>query len=733
MPRIPARRITAALRAAGPSRIMGERGFPDLPGYLQGTPWAQSPYSLEFPKAVKLVPTVYTCVTRIAEDIASLQPTFYRRKKDGQLEKIEREKGNIADRWEQANPVQNCFQLEVARQASMDLSGTGYLFVDRHKIKDPSVIDLWNLPGHLVEVVPGPNRIPLGYVFTYEGKPWWIDFENMIPFPHWHPEGEFAGLSPLEAARLSYETRFNSAQWNSEFYRKGAAVSGVYTTTERARALTSEKAKEYKEELMARHSGIMRAFEPVILDGLKYERGGITHKEMAFLESNASSDADVCRVYKIQPAIIGIREGGMLSDTGVQADMIQHITSCLGPRLKIRDMILTEWLCPLFGEDIVAQTDLSGVPAIAKQNLELADMAAKLVGKIWSVNEARQVSGKPPTGKPEHDEVTSEVEQQAQIDAKAAEQAAQIDAGNADKPKPKPKQPVAESAPMPESLRSWGLELRDDSDDLLEDEEHDRFYLERELARLIKSRGRLAAAEVGVKLALDAQALTVQRFVQAKSAIAIRNVNDTTRSKLRETLVKLTGPGTTASFEEIKRAIDGVFQGRRANVVTIARTETLPAFNFATLEGWRQSGEVEAKVWSTSNDEVVRHAHNELEGVEVAMGQVWTMRGDDGKDYVCEYPGDETLPPELKINCRCTVDAVVSERLSKLGITMTRVAKKARAEAMLAASEAHVRGIFRRMLARQRRRVQERIERKFKDRARVALRPVTTIEELLAR
>lgn len=709
--RTPARRTTSALKALGGGRPLGaDVGFPDLPPYLQGMPWPGSMYALEFPKAAALVPIVYTCITRIAEDIAKHQPTFYRVKANGEREKIERQKGNITDRWLQANPLQNAFQLEVSRQASMDMTGTGYLYIDRHKISDPSVIDLWNLPGHMVEVVPGPGRIPLGYLFSFHGARYFIDFEDLIPFPHWHPEGDFAGLSPLEAARISYETRWNAGLWNQQFYKKGAQVAGVYTTTERARSITAKDAKAYQEELRAKFMGIDRAFDPVILDGLKFERAGITHKEMAFLETGMRTDADVCRVYKVQPAMVGIHDGAKLGDSGDKVDYLQHIESCLGPRWKMRDLVLTEWFCPLFGEDIIAETDTSHIPAIAEQMLNLATLAANLVGKTYSLNEARAVTGKPPTGKPEDDEVRDPVAEQAKLDAAAA-------AADAGKPEPKPKPedaPEKKSAPAVVNLRAWGLELRDDSDDLLEDEQQDILYLEKELARLIKARGTLAAAEIGVKLSIDAHALSVQRYVQGHAGKAITRVNATTRAKLREVLIDMTGPGSPASYEDITRAIDKVFAGRRANVLTIARTEALPAYNFGTLEGWRQSGEVAAKVWSTANDEVVRHAHNALEGVEVAMGDVWTMTGDDNETYACEYPGDDTLPPELKINCRCTVEAVLTERAAKaLGYTMSRVAKKDRAEAMLALSETHVRGIFRRMLARQKRRVQARIDRRF--------------------
>jgi SPP1 gp7 family putative phage head morphogenesis protein len=100
--------------------------------------------------------------------------------------------------------------------------------------------------------------------------------------------------------------------------------------------------------------------------------------------------------------------------------------------------------------------------------------------------------------------------------------------------------------------------------------------------------------------------------------------------------------------------VNEVFDGRRANAATIARTETAPAYNFATQEAWKQSGVVEKKQWLTARDEAVRHAHELADGQEVPLDQPFTVDGEK-----LDYPGASNASAGNRINCRCTTVPVV--------------------------------------------------------------------------
>lgn len=81
-----------------------------------------------------------------------------------------------------------------------------------------------------------------------------------------------------------------------------------------------------------------------------------------------------------------------------------------------------------------------------------------------------------------------------------------------------------------------------------------------------------------------------------------------------------------------------------------------PAYNWATEESWRQSGEVEAKEYLTAHDDHVRETHREADGQVVPLDGLFEVGG-----LTTDVPGN-TGDPQEDINCRCTMVAVLRQR-----------------------------------------------------------------------
>lgn len=116
-------------------------------------------------------------------------------------------------------------------------------------------------------------------------------------------------------------------------------------------------------------------------------------------------------------------------------------------------------------------------------------------------------------------------------------------------------------------------------------------------------------------------------------------IDDTTRDMLRGTVDEALVEGWSA--DELKAAIlkDHAFSPERAE--SIARTEMAKADMAGTMEGYRASGVVVGKEWSTSQDDKVSDECNSCE----AAGAI----GLDDK-----FPTGEDAPPNHP-GCRCTV------------------------------------------------------------------------------
>lgn len=89
----------------------------------------------------------------------------------------------------------------------------------------------------------------------------------------------------------------------------------------------------------------------------------------------------------------------------------------------------------------------------------------------------------------------------------------------------------------------------------------------------------------------------------------------------------------------------------RATVV--ARTETMAAYNWGTLDAYDVIAEVTdeklEKVWLATMDHRTRDTHFIADGQRVPLGSPFIVGGFPGM-----VPGDPSLPPQESIQCRCT-------------------------------------------------------------------------------
>jgi len=134
-------------------------------------------------------------------------------------------------------------------------------------------------------------------------------------------------------------------------------------------------------------------------------------------------------------------------------------------------------------------------------------------------------------------------------------------------------------------------------------------------------------------------------------------INRTTRLRLRASLAK--GQAQGESHEQHVRRIMRVFAARQFEAERIARTEVVSAYNFASVESYKQA-EIEELEWLTAKDERVRPEHHDADGQRVAVGQRFLVGG----EYL-EHPGDPVGSPGNIINCRCVTVPVVTVKREK--------------------------------------------------------------------
>lgn len=146
----------------------------------------------------------------------------------------------------------------------------------------------------------------------------------------------------------------------------------------------------------------------------------------------------------------------------------------------------------------------------------------------------------------------------------------------------------------------------------------------------------------------------VAQLVARQGAALVKDANKTTRKRLAETLSEAVENGETIA--EMEKRINKVFDTRRSNARTIARTETGRTSQSAQLESFSQLG-VEKKRWNHSLAADPRETHLAIDGEVVGLEDEFRLSTGATAPSPNNF-GD----PEEDCNCRCFVTPVVFDK-----------------------------------------------------------------------
>ena len=645
-------RLSAAYRALlGYPTPAGGAVMPDWPATIIGHPYRLDPIQLDHAKAVRYVSTVHVCVLRRAQDMASL-PVVIERETSTGWEPVVRKPDNSMDVWHRANPQQTGLELLLDLHAAHLTHGVAYLVAETFGFSTPR--ELWVPKSHLVSTVPGPRRTIDFYVFDRGGKQEAIPGKNVVVWNAYQPEDQPTGASPLDAVQLQYETRYDLMRLFQRVVRNGGVGAGYFSVPQPASGVPLVLDEKEKKALGEQIAKMRRKFDmPVILDMLKFENMGMAPKELQFIENTQLSDSDICRVMDTPPWLVGIRDGAGSDASGAlaMAEERRYWTN-IKSLIEFRDAMLTEKLGPMFGEKGIRwRTDFSAVPALIQPIFNAAQQIVALAGgPVYSGNELRKMTGSPASEDPEMDKIRAPRPAPGEI----AQADGPSDKPGETKPAPEPGKKALRLIDTPERAERWrgkdklmkryerkfaaafvGL-IRDrkkellrrleagglramhakrviDMEELFAPDPDDEAKVHAIYESLIAERGAEAAREVALELEVNLNTQTTRQFIKARETYGLTGSLDTLMQDMRISLAE--GVGLNESLSELAARVSKYLgEAEQGRVLTIARTETVSAFNFASVEAWRQTGDVEQVEWLSARDSAVRETHAAADG-----------------------------------------------------------------------------------------------------------------------
>lgn len=240
------------------------------------------------------LPTVYACVSMIADSVSSMPMATYDRATNREVSR----QPSIVRRPDPFHPTGVVF-----RRIATELLLTGDAFVwltapdntGRPTVAIP-------IPSH--EVTVGWNASRTAYTYRWRSREMILNRDighiRFIDIP-----GRPRGIGPIEAMRLSIGGGLEAERYAAEFYTSGGVPTGVL---EHPGRLTEEEA----ERLRAQWAGARgRERSTAVLPmGMSWKPTALSNHDSQFIESRNLTAQDIARAFHVPSALINVNAAG---------------------------------------------------------------------------------------------------------------------------------------------------------------------------------------------------------------------------------------------------------------------------------------------------------------------------------------------------------------------------------------------------------------------------------------
>lgn len=238
----------------------------------------------------------------------------------------------------------------------------------------------WMIP------VPDPKAYLKGYKMDpgtgKESDRQTFDPTSIVHFKYLDPMNEFVGMSPLTAASRTMDTENAAIGWNKALLDNYGVPGGILEIP--AQTLLVEDRKALQEEIDKEFTGDNR-FRPLVLwGGMKWDQMALSQKDMEFLEQRNLNKYELCAVYGVPGPLVGAVQDPTYSNYSV-ARLSFWEDTIIGLLDWLKTKINTQ-VAPYFGDGILADYDVSDVPAFRESFQQKVKTGVELVKAGWPLN-----------------------------------------------------------------------------------------------------------------------------------------------------------------------------------------------------------------------------------------------------------------------------------------------------------------------------------------------------------
>ena len=279
------------------------------------------------------------------------------------------------------------FELKKMVMNGKTCGGNGYARVFRDATYEPRAIQ-WLRP---CDVKPQLRRRPSGEQFiTYEvqGVSEILTRSDVI-----HVRGESLdgvnGISPVTILRESLGTSIAQTQAAGKLMKNGTHFPGFLVSSA---TLKPDQLTDARNEFNARYSGAVNAGTIPVLNGMFdfKQTNGMSMVDAQFIESRRFELQEICRVFGVQPFLVGDSTASTTWGTGIQEMTLGFLNFCLDPHLIAFEEALN--LTLLTTEEIrkgyYFKFDRDELASVSRQDTASYFQTMRNIG-VYSVNDIR--------------------------------------------------------------------------------------------------------------------------------------------------------------------------------------------------------------------------------------------------------------------------------------------------------------------------------------------------------
>lgn len=654
------------------AKSAGETGVASVLGMFWG---ASAPDLYSKNRLAAYKSWVQACVSAIADDVADTQFRLEKKTKDG-WEKLDHPAMEILNH---PNPLQSAFDLYFATAAYLKLDGNSFWWILKNK--GGKIAEVWPLDPTTITVKTDSNGSVTNYTVATPKGGKDIPKNEMVHFKTFNPFSKYRGMGTVEAAAIAIDTDEYASRWNKNFFANSAVPSAALQTDQE---LSKEQAKLIEETWLAKYTGVNNAHKLAILhSGLKYQPTNPNQKDMQFLEQRKFSRDEILAIFRVPKMILGIVED--VNRANAEASDYIFAKRVIKPLIIMVANGLTANYLPMWGLGGGDYRVWFDDPVPQNRELEIQEDEAGIRSGYLTINEVRNRRGFDAIEGGDQPLIQSTMIPLNEVSAASMASDNQSSKTPDDTPaKTKNYQAMLKGAAkrtryvrgqiksrstvykqiflahksevikgVKAGLKTFSKTLKKDKANAVVDSVfralESGWVDEFESANIdtyktvLSEAGVQSLREVKVNGAFDVDNPRARDWMKDHSLDGAKSVVGTIKEAIRAKLAA----GITAglSVDDIAASITAFFEGSNWRALRVARTEVIASYAEGSMEGYRQSGVVKAKVWAIIDDDRV--------------DDECVANAEQGAIPLDAVFASGVYAPPVHPNCRCSVQPVV--------------------------------------------------------------------------